>query len=446
MIIFIARASLNIFSNKTIITVVLLKIMNMKRFASPLVIVMLGFSGCSTISNLIDNDKLPGERIDVSITRSQLVADDFLDEVSNFNISQHNINKDWNGGINQFNNTSSNLLFNDLERLSDDFAGIPYISSDHVVYLDSTGVVKKFDKNNLDDAIWANETFSKMVNKSFFDFSSVNFSGAVIKNNESIIATSGTHYIICINHSTGENIWSTKLSSPTRGVAKVKDDTLFIQTIDNKIYSLSMLDGSINWVYIGESNRISQHYMPELIISGPYVIAKLSNDEIVALNMKSGFEEWSNQLIDRKGLSSIIHEDVAAAQTMFTTDELIISSNNQGFLVAIEKSSGATKWVRNTHSNGAFWVSGDIIVDLNKFSQLVALDVKTGKIIWISSLKEEISDITAAKPFIANDKIYVLNTTNILELEIMGQLLKKKEAVPYNYPFIEGGTLYVESY
>ncbi len=256
----------------------------------------------------------------------------------------------------------------------------PLIVGNIVYFLDAKGNLIARNLENF-NKIWQKRIFDKRDKSNFIN-------GKIYFNDGKIFATSGFNYLVALNASDGEIIWSKKIGSIPISTPIASKGQVFITTSDNKTYALSVADGSINWIHSGINRSTAILGAADLVFYKNYIVSSYSSGEIYILSQRNGEVGWTHDLnVNRAINSDFVLNDIDA--TPMVKDGVIYAVGNGGLMMAINIEDGDIIWQKELSSITDFWVAGDFIYLVNNDNQLISLSRKNGGIKWYKSLEDE---------------------------------------------------------
>ncbi|KUK14502.1 MAG: hypothetical protein PWQ16_1324 [bacterium] len=194
-------------------------------------------------------------------------------------------------------------------------------------------------------ALYDNKVFFAGTDGTIYAFSwqgsliwNIRVEGAVyatpaVEDGKLIVGTS-TGKVYCINASTGEIIWDSKLESPIELEASIDDSNrVYIVTSSNKLYCLDLDDGTDLWE-VSFSSRVCA---PPSYSDGK-VLIPLSDGSIYAISPRGGSIFWSYKAED------------GSPSALCPTDGYVYFVDINGKLYCLNISNGEEKW---THDLGS---------------------------------------------------------------------------------------------
>ena len=139
----------------------------------------------------------------------------------------------------------------------------------------------------------------------------------------------------------------------------------------------------------------------------------------MALRVGSGGVVWQAQLAARATPDSVSNIADIPARPVIDRG-LVIAVGHGGLMVAIDLRTGARMWETEIGGMQQPWVAGDYVYVLTNNAELVALDRRTGGIIWVNALPrwedEEAKDnpIVWNGPLLASDRLILPASTGMI--------------------------------
>lgn len=267
-----------------------------------------------------------------------------------------------------------------------------------------------------------------------------------------LFVTNGFNEILTVNAKDGKIIWRKALPAPARAAPTVMGGRVFVTTLNNTLQTFDARTGMMLWDYasIGEATGVLGAASPAA--DNEVVIPAFSSGEIYALRVENGSVAWSDDLspvLRIGGMSDI--SDIRGLPVIHNGVVYAISFG--GKLAAIDERSGTRIWSRDISGSQTPWISGNHIFVLSSSNELVALNKDTGAIRWVRTLdrfkdKDSREDaIFWAGPVMAGNRLILAGNHGIMA-EInpqTGEVLRrtktgKSVSIP---PVVAGKSLYL---
>lgn len=197
--------------------------------------------------------------------------------------------------------------------------------------------------------------------------------------------------------------WSARLKGEIRSAPVINADSLFIRTVDGRLSSISMADGSIQWTV--------SHLVPALSLTGnsapvlynESVIAGFDDGKIAAFDQANGQVVWEIAVSQPTGRSEIERLVDVDGQFILSNGVIYVSSY-QGRLAAIQAIDGEELWSRKFSSFNAMTIDDNAIYLSSDTSHLWSIDRRTGSALW----KQDVLHARKiSAPLLFEDKIIV---------------------------------------
>jgi outer membrane protein assembly factor BamB len=392
-------------------------------------VLILQITGCSSDSwfGLEKKIALEGQRIPVAEKSKDLELSSkssqpviLPDPVKHYTWNNENIdssnsnllvgNIDMNKPSGGFNFSSNRDLIN---------SSLPIIVANILYVSDSSGTLSAYNFTT-GDKIWSNSNIIKKDSSGIFDFFSDKFAGGGLKHHAGkIFVTSGLSSVSCLDAKTGEILWTTELSSPTRSIPSIYAETqpiLFIETIDNKTLALDVSDGKIIWSHFGAASEINILNSPALLMRNDKLIVKHGTDELYGLDAKTGDEIWAASILAKEGFVNIGNELINFSAHPVLDRDYVFSTNSNGVIAKINALNGDIVWKKDFKLSGDLWICGDYIFAISQNNNLIAVDKNTSDIVWIKDINEydvksgnKLKNLHYTDPIVINSKLFLVS-------------------------------------
>jgi outer membrane protein assembly factor BamB len=302
----------------------------------------------------------------------------------------------------------------------------PLLVGSEIFTVDIDGLIKNIDANS-GKVKWDAETGIQSI---------TGLSG----NDEIIVASSRNGELNIydrINHDLKLR-WSVKLKGEIRSAPVIGADRLFIRTVDGRLSSISMNDGSIQWTV--------SHLVPALSLTGnsaailydELVIAGFDDGKIAAFDQANGQVVWEVVVGQPTGRSEIERLVDIDGQFVIRNGVIYVSSY-QGRLAAIQVINGEELWSRSFSSFNSMTIDDNAIYISDDTSHLWSIDRRTGSALW----KQDVLHARKiSAPLLFEDKIIVgdvhgyVHWFNQLDGALIGRLrpsYKRHYSTPFHW-------------
>ena len=162
----------------------------------------------------------------------------------------------------------------------------PIIGKDYYIGMNRNGVISRISIAN-NKITWKN----KQAGSKFIFYANY-LNGGLLQEKDRIYASFGSDFISCLNSKTGKLIWEQKLQEIVRAYPVLENGILYLQTLNNGIYSINAKDGAILWYKAGIIDGVSVVNVVSPVIYKNAIIMQDGNGAISIVNKSTGFEEW----------------------------------------------------------------------------------------------------------------------------------------------------------
>jgi outer membrane protein assembly factor BamB len=324
-------------------------------------------------------------------------------------------------------------------------AGAPAVAEGRVYTIDTQSTVRAFDATS-GATVWSTRFGTDPKNNASL------FGGGVAVEGGRVFATNGLGYVAALDARNGGIVWQVRPGGPLRGAPTIANDTLYVMSQDNQIYSLKTGDGATNW-----SNAAALEIAGVFGAGAPAfgqgtVVAGFSSGELNAYRYENGRLVWQDQLqrtTIRTSVASI--SDVDASPVI--DNGQVIAVGQGGRMVALELTSGQRIWELNIAGISTPWVVGDWVFVVTDEGKLLCVARATGKVRWISPLpayrnaKRKAGPISYKGPILAGGRLLVASSEGaLINVDPQTGAVQNQTAIRSSIsvsPVVANSTLYI---
>jgi outer membrane protein assembly factor BamB len=338
-------------------------------------------------------------------------------------------------------------------------AGSPVVAGERVYTIDTQAVVRAFDTRT-GAPVWVKEVgdaSARRGSRSMLSGESKGahgllFGGGVSFDNGRVYATSGLGDVEAIDANTGALIWRARPGGPLRGAPTIANESVYVMSQDNQLFSLNPADGKLRWNASGTFEVSGVFGVAAPAAAAGTVVAGFSSGELTAYRYENGRVLWQDAL-SRTSISTAVASisDIDAEPVI--DQGRVYAVGQGGRMVALELNTGQRVWEINIAGISTPWVAGEWIFVVTDQAQLLALARSTGKVKWMTQLpryrdeKDKKGHISWVGPVLAGDRLILANSrgqiTNVSPFDgSIQSTVETKE--PVSLPLVvAGSTLYI---
>ena len=274
--------------------------------------------------------------------------------------------------------------------------------------------------------------------------------GGLALNEGVLYVTTGYGDVFAMEPGTGSVIWTRSLGIPMRGAPIVDRGNMFVVTIDNRLHSIDVRDGSVLWEHVGIAESAGLLGSASPAVQGDLVVVAYSSGELFALRRSNGRVAWAESLSGRGRLTALAQLGDITGSPVIDRGRVYAVSHG-GRMVAIDLRTGVRMWDQSIASVQTPWVAGDFVFVTSVESQVIALSRNDGRIRWVRQLARYTDEdrqelVNWSGPVLAGDRLITVSSQGVaLSIspytgEVNGQVeLSDPAAVP---PIVADQTLY----
>ena len=202
-------------------------------------------------------------------------------------------------------------------------------------------------------------------------------------NGQILIATSQDGDIIAYRESDDELelVWKTRVVSEIRATPVIDKEQVFVRSVDGKLRSLEIADGSEQWVVSRRVPALSLTGNSKPLIHGELVLAGFDDGKLIAYDRASGKIRWEST-ISVPGGRTEIERLVDVDGNFVISDGVIYVASFQGRLAAIQAVSGDLLWSREFSTYQPIAIDDDALYLSADNSHIWSIDRRTGTAFW----------------------------------------------------------------
>jgi outer membrane protein assembly factor BamB len=234
--------------------------------------------------------------------------------------------------------------------------------------------------------------------------------GGVAYEDGQIFVSTGFAQVISLDATTGKELWRQNLSGPMRGAPTVRAGRVFVITVDNQTHALAAEDGAVLWTHQGISEGASLLAGTSPAVDGNVLVVPYSSGELFALRVDNGAVLWQDQLTTVRRTDNVATLSDIRGRPIIDRGR-VYAIGHADLLAAIELRSGRRLWEREIGGMQSPWVAGDYLFLVSNNNEVVALEAKTGRVLWVTQLQkwedeeDQYDRIVWAGPVLASDRL-----------------------------------------
>ena len=187
------------------------------------------------------------------------------------------------------------------------------------------------------------------------------------------------------------------------------------------------------WEHQGIQNTTSIIGEPKVAVDGNLVVVPYSNGDIFALNLINGRELWKQTSVNiEQSETSNSFSDIDANPVILKN--IIIVASTSGKVFAMNKKNGNLLWEQYLNTSQTPLVNGNNIFIIHNNKELINLDLKNGKIRWITEILKNFSNeknnLWLTPVLINNQLVAVGGNKSLLILSPYNGELEKEISLP----------------
>jgi outer membrane protein assembly factor BamB len=389
--------------------------MNRRDFAA-LLLASLAPAGCSLFGE--KKVRLPGERISVLGLERTYTPDPALANTA-VTLPPATVNPDWPQAGGNTTHSMQHLALPDTTRRvwntsigegSGRYTKVmsqPVVARDRVFAMDGGVQVSAYDAAG-GSRVWRVDLKPEELRGN-------GFGGGPSFANDRLYVSTGYAQVLALDPADGKVIWRKGVSAPIHSAPTVRDNRVFVVTVENELNALSTEDGRKLWSHNGIPEPAGLLGGASPAADGELVVVAYNSGELFALRVENGRVIWSDNLASQRGPSAVAALADIHGRPIIDRDRVFAVSNS-GRMVSIDSRRGDRAWELEIPSSHQPWVVGDYIFVLANDNEVVCLTRADGKIRWSAPLpryedeKGKSDPIRWAGPVLGGNRLIALSS------------------------------------
>lgn len=209
--------------------------------------------------------------------------------------------------------------------------------------------------------------------------------GGLAAAGEVVLAATGFGELVALEAATGRRHWSYKLGAGARSAPTAAGGKVYVVSATGILHAVNIADGSQAWTLPGIPETAGVLSSASPAVSGGTVVVPYTSGEILAVDADSGEMKWADAVVRAsRTLAVSTLTDVAASPIIH--DGVVYATGVAGRTIAVQLASGERLWEQGLGSASTPAVSGNSLFLIDMEDQLLALDRRTGKVFWRTTL------------------------------------------------------------
>jgi outer membrane protein assembly factor BamB len=187
--------------------------------------------------------------------------------------------------------------------------------------------------------------------------------------------------VIALDPETGEQIWTSKVSSEILAPPIKSGSIVIVRTLDGRIFGLNSASGRRLWTYEKTVPALTLRGTSTPTIDDDAIIIGFDSGSLAALDINTGQVLWETGITSARGRSELERMvDIDASPII--SGGIVYVVTFQGQLAALTRNTGRILWNRDTSSYSGFTVDGDYLYITDDKSVVWAFDRFNGGSVW----------------------------------------------------------------
>ena len=234
-------------------------------------------------------------------------------------------------------------------------------------------------------------------------------------------------YLYAFNPVKNKILWAKNYKIPFRSNLKITNESLIAANQNNDLYFFNKKNGDILRLIPTEETIVKNKFVNNLSLNNQLLFFLNTYGSLYAINKKTMKIKWFlnlNQSLDLNPSNLFFGNQIVA-----DNNKVVVSSNQ--FTYVLNAINGSTIHKKNFSSYSRPIINNDYLFSITKNNLLLAMEIKSGKIIYSYNINRRIAEYLNTKEkkveienfMIVNTKIFIfLKNSYILKFDIKGNL------------------------
>ncbi len=178
-----------------------------------------------------------------------------------------------------------------------------------------------------------------------------------------------------------DSLWRISIDGEIRAAPVIFDDRVFVRSVDGRLRSLALADGSQVWMVSRRVPSLSLTGTSEPLVTAAAVYAGFDDGKLIAFDRNDGQVLWETTVSLPSGRTEV-ERLVDLDGRFLLRDGILYVSSFQGRLAAVQAVSGDVLWSRQFSSFKPLGVDDKAVYLSADNSHLWAIDRRTGTAFW----------------------------------------------------------------
>lgn len=287
-------------------------------------------------------------------------------------------------------------------------ASSPVVAENRLFVMDVEGTVTAFAADT-GAKLWAVPTVKDKEN------ASSRFGGGVSTEAGRVYATNGVGDVVVFDAASGAEVWRAHPGGPLRGAPTVANGQVYVVTQDNQMFALDMNDGKVVWSASASLETQGVFGAAAPAAAQGTIVAGFSSGELNAYRYENGLSLWGD-VLSRSSMTMSVSSLADIDAEPVIDGGRVYAVGQGGRMVAMELVTGTRLWEQNIAGISTPWVVGEWIFVVTDDARLLCVARGSGKVRWISQLrnftneKKRAGPISWVGPILAGGRLVLLNS------------------------------------
>ncbi len=229
---------------------------------------------------------------------------------------------------------------------------------------------------------------------------------------ENMVAVATTKGEVLALDPAGRSLWKAQINGEVLAAPVISGAYVLVRVADGRLFALNRIDGKRKWVYQRPPPSLSLRSSASVLVSRGTIYAGFTGGKVVAIELDSGKPIWEATISLARGATEL--ERIADVGGLPIVDESrVCAAVYQGRTGCVETLNGNVLWSRDIPSSAGLAFDAKNIYVADMAGNVYALDKVNGATLW---KQEKLIQREPGTPLVFNGRILLGDMNGLVHL------------------------------
>ena len=187
----------------------------------------------------------------------------------------------------------------------------------------------------------------------------------------------------------GKELWKKELKTAFRNTPLLFNDNIYLLSVSNDLWVLNAKTGKEKWHYKTDASQTLLQGMGRPALADNVLVVPFSSGEVIGFDATTGILLWSQDLVGEKAFDAVASLAQMNASPVIENGVVYLVGHG-GKTMAVRLKTGESLWQLNRGGTSTPFVNGNAMFFMDNNNHLVAVNKKSGKLFWETTLQKNI--------------------------------------------------------